>query len=52
MPESVETVAVAMGHLCAASRAGHIQCWGRNEDGQLGTGSYANSERPQFVVGF
>jgi alpha-tubulin suppressor-like RCC1 family protein len=48
----IDTVAVGMHDICAASRAGRLQCWGRNDDGQLGNGTYNNSQRPELVVGF
>jgi alpha-tubulin suppressor-like RCC1 family protein len=48
----IETLAIGSAHICALTRTNRILCWGQNESGQLGTGSYASSDRPQFVVGF
>jgi alpha-tubulin suppressor-like RCC1 family protein len=48
----IDTLAIGMLDICALTRAGRVQCWGRNDSGQLGTGSYESSKRPQFVAGF
>jgi len=48
----IETLAIGGTHICALTRTNRILCWGKNDVGQLGTGSYASSARPQFVVGF
>lgn len=43
-----ETVAAGTRHSCAVS-AGTAYCWGANESGQLGQGSYAASAAPAAV---
>jgi alpha-tubulin suppressor-like RCC1 family protein len=48
----IETLAIGSTHICALTRTNRILCGGQNDVGQLGTGSYANSGRPQFVAGF
>lgn len=44
---------VAVGHLhtCARSRAGEIWCWGSNDFGQLGNGSFTAARTPTRVLG-
>lgn len=43
---------VAMGdfHACARSTAGGIKCWGLNDSGQLGDGTYTNRLTPVAVT--
>jgi cysteine-rich repeat protein len=35
-------IALGWDHSCALLGFGHVQCWGRNDDGQLGLGDVAN----------
>jgi hypothetical protein len=47
-------IAIAAGdaHSCAVLSGGLMRCWGRNTDGQLGTGDYFTSSRtPKQVIG-
>jgi len=46
-------VAIAAGdlHTCALMSAGEVQCWGSNQDGQLGSETIAGSTTPVNVKG-
>jgi len=56
-PESVPTISDATavtagdGFFCALHRNGTVSCWGRNYDGQLGDGTFDNSDVPVRVNG-
>ena len=44
-------VAAGSGHTCVTTSAGIVQCWGYNQQGQLGNGSVTNSAVPVAVIG-
>jgi alpha-tubulin suppressor-like RCC1 family protein len=48
-----DVVAISAGgeHSCALRGSGDVWCWGKNEDGELGTGNRAASNSPVQVVG-
>jgi alpha-tubulin suppressor-like RCC1 family protein len=49
----VRTVAAGDRHTCALTTTGQVECWGRNDFGQLGAHStFRSSRTPLGVVGF
>lgn len=56
VPRRIETagpiVEVALGgeHLCVRDRAGAVRCWGRNDHGQLGDGTFVARRAPVEVA--
>jgi alpha-tubulin suppressor-like RCC1 family protein len=44
-------IAVGSKFSCGESIAQKLYCWGRNLDGQLGIGNFANQLTPQPVAG-
>jgi Regulator of chromosome condensation (RCC1) repeat/Divergent InlB B-repeat domain len=48
-----KTVAAGAYHSCALRPAGDVVCWGRNEEGQIGTGTFPSATLPpSSVTGF
>ena len=43
-------MSVGYGYACGVTARGEVFCWGRNEDGQLGNGSYFNSLIPVLAL--
>lgn len=48
--QDVQQVAAGLAHTCTLSRQGTVQCWGRNERGQLGLGDSSPTPRPTPVT--
>lgn len=44
-------IAAGALHSCAVLDTGQVQCWGANDDGQLGNGTLATTNAPQVVQG-
>lgn len=44
-------VAVGGEHACGVTTSGKVYCWGRNDQGQLGTGSTTDSTKPLLING-
>jgi serine/threonine protein kinase/alpha-tubulin suppressor-like RCC1 family protein len=49
-PRDVATIAAGGGHSCTIAD-GRVACWGSNENGQLGDGSFEMRDAPSFVAG-
>ena len=47
---ALKDVAIRHEHACAAMSDGSARCWGRNSDGQLGSGESGLDEAPLAVV--
>lgn len=46
-----EEVVLGENHGCGRMASGRVACWGQNDRGQLGDGTYNNSAFPREVVG-
>ncbi len=50
LASGVAAIAAGTRHTCALTTAGTVQCWGNNNNGQLGDGSTTNQSTPQPVA--
>jgi alpha-tubulin suppressor-like RCC1 family protein len=46
---TVASLSAGWQHTCAVLSTGYVQCWGRNDNGQLGNGSTVNAPTPVEV---
>lgn len=44
-------LALGTQHTCAITDSGGVNCWGNNDQGQLGNATFATSTKPQPVAG-
>ena len=49
-PALLRTVAAGFGHSCAIGADGRAACWGSNDNGQLGDGSFDSRTTPEVVA--
>jgi alpha-tubulin suppressor-like RCC1 family protein len=47
----IESISAGGGHTCAVDSSGGVQCWGDNEYGQVGDGTYETRYSPREVQG-
>ena len=48
---AVQSLSVGWEHSCAVLNSGAAKCWGRNNEGEVGDGTYTNRSTPVAVVG-
>lgn len=46
----ISQITAKSGHACAVTGEGKGQCWGRNQDGQLGNGTVVDSLTPDYIT--
>ena len=51
LPEGIARVDTGYYHSCALTSEGVIWCWGYNEHGQVGDGTWIDRLEPQRVWG-
>jgi alpha-tubulin suppressor-like RCC1 family protein len=51
LTSGVSAITGGIGHFCALTTTGAVKCWGANEGGQLGDGSFTQRETPVDAFG-
>jgi len=49
LPAGAAAISTEVFHSCSVSHAGELHCWGRNIEGQLGTGDLEIRREPTFI---
>jgi alpha-tubulin suppressor-like RCC1 family protein len=44
------SLAAGKNHTCGLTASNEIYCWGKNDRGQLGIGTFANTRIPTLIV--
>jgi hypothetical protein len=52
LTSGVQSIAAGAAHTCALLFSGAVKCWGKNDKGQLGDGSFIDRNTPVSVFGF
>ena len=51
LPAGIQQIASGNTHTCAITAASGVKCWGYNQQGMLGNGTYDTSQTPVDVIG-
>jgi alpha-tubulin suppressor-like RCC1 family protein len=51
LSSGVRVLAAGINHTCAVTASGTVKCWGKNDSGQLGDGTFLDRDTPVDVIG-